>query len=99
MAEPWTPPLRLSEHACGCRLTLEGLTCGHGESLQEAADDLIARLQTVALAVRRGGMRAAPELGGPDHRLLEFVWQLGEVAARGEDIRAHVLGTAPQPRG
>jgi hypothetical protein len=94
MPEPWMPVLRLSEHANGCQLTLDGLTSGRGDSLQAAAGDLITRVRAIALAVHGGGLRLSPELGAPDLRLLQFVWQLGELAARGEDIRAHVLGTA-----
>lgn len=97
MPDPWTPPLRLYENAEGCRLSLEGLTYGHGTSLQEAADDLVTRVRTLALGIRTGGLRPAPDMGQPDFRLLEFVWVLGELAARGDDIRAHVLGAAPAP--
>ena len=91
MHEPWTPPLRLTEHPGGCRLTLDGLTSGDGASLQEAADELIARLRRLALAVHRGGLQPSPDAGPPDLRLLDFLWELGERAVRGEDIRRRVL--------
>src|SRR4051812_25892523 len=40
MNEPWTPHLRLEEIGGRCRLTLQGVTCGEGATMQEAADDL-----------------------------------------------------------
>jgi hypothetical protein len=90
----WTPPLRVDATGDGCRLLLVGVTHGNGRTLQEAADDLIARLAKFALAVRSSGFRYASELGPPDHRLLEFIWELGELAARGEDIRERVFAPA-----
>jgi hypothetical protein len=68
------------------------LTYGVGFSLQEAADDLITRLQGIALGARSSGFHHASELGPPDHRLHEFVWELGELAAAGKDIRPRVFG-------
>ena len=43
-----------------CHLTLAGLTYGVGFSLQEAADDLIARLVGIALGARASGFHARP---------------------------------------
>jgi hypothetical protein len=86
------PALSLRESAGRCHLTLAGLTYGVGFSLQEAADDLIARLHQIALGARSSGLRHAPELGPPDHALHEFIWELGELAAAGEDLRPRVFG-------
>jgi hypothetical protein len=47
--------------------------------------------------VRTSGIGVASELAPSDHRLLEFVWELGELAARGEDIRQRVHGTPEAP--
>jgi hypothetical protein len=96
MAERWTPAFQVDDLPGGCRLTLVGLACGQGATLQEAADDLIARLLTLVICARASGLRAPPELGPPDHRLLEFVWELSELAARGEDIRERVFGAIPR---
>jgi hypothetical protein len=93
MAEPWVPSLHLSETPDRCRLTLAGLAHGDGYTLQQAADDLIARLLDMALYLRRAGYPVSTELPPPDYKLLEFLWELGERAAGGEDIRAHVFGT------
>jgi hypothetical protein len=92
----WTPPLRLEPTGDGCRLSLVGVSYGNGGTLQEAADDLIARLVTLATSIRHSGFRGASELGPPDPRLLDFVWELGELAARGEDIRPRVFGAGPE---
>jgi hypothetical protein len=92
VSESWIPALQLRESAGRCHLSLAGLTYGVGGSLQDAADDLIARLMHIALGARRSGFRHASELGPPDHRLHEFIWEVGELAARGEDIRPRVFG-------
>jgi hypothetical protein len=47
--------------------------------------------------VRSSGFRFARELGPPDLRVLEFVWELGELSAGGEDIRERVFGPSPRP--
>jgi hypothetical protein len=95
MAEPWVPPLYLRESAGCCRLVLSGLTYGDGRTLQEAADDLIARLLDMILLVRTVGFRFSTDIPPPDYRLLDFIWELGERVARGEDIRERVFGPIP----
>lgn len=92
VAEPWVPSLHLCESAGRCRLTLSGLTHGDGYTLQDAADDLIARLLDMVLYVRTAGFPVSTDLPPPDYRLLDFLWDLGERAACGEDIRARVFG-------
>jgi hypothetical protein len=87
----WNPPLRVDETGSGCRLSLVGVAHGHGATLQDAADDLIGRLLGLLAAMRRSGFRAVSELGPPDPRVFGFIWELGELAARGEDIRARVF--------
>jgi len=75
MSESWAPPLRVGETATGCRLTLVGVTYGNGETLQDAADDLVARLLNLVIGMRTSGFRFASELGPPDRldRLVELV--------------------------
>jgi hypothetical protein len=92
MGERWTPTLRLDETGSGCRLTLVGLAHGNGDTLQEASDDLIGRILKLVLAVRSSGFRAPGELAPPELRLLDFIWELGELATRGDDIRERVFG-------
>jgi hypothetical protein len=91
----WTPCLSVHETGPGCRLTLGGVTSGRGATLQDAADDLIARLLSIAMAIRASGLRVTPELGRPDPHVLRFLREIGELAATGEDIRRHVF--VPQP--
>jgi hypothetical protein len=93
MAEGWTPGLRVTEKHGRCRLWLGSYAYGDGSTLQEAADELVARLLAIAMTFRCGsGIRVSPELGPPDFRWLEFVYELGEIAAAGGDIRARLFG-------
>jgi hypothetical protein len=91
----WTPTLELHETAGACRLRLVGLAHGNGNTLQEASDDLIDRLVDLVLAVRSSGLKAPGELGPPDPRLLEFIWELGEW--RQADTTSENGSSASQP--
>jgi hypothetical protein len=93
------PPLTVHEVGGRCRLSLAGLAHGYGGTLQEAADDLVERVQRVVLSLRRSGPRFSRELGPPDRAVLDYLWQLGELADRGEDIRPLVLGPPPSAPG
>jgi hypothetical protein len=96
MTEAWTPELRVHAHGDQCRLTLAGVTYGHGPTLQEAGNDLLARVLDLALALR-AGYRVTGE-ARQDPRVVEFLWEVGELAVRGGDIRPRVLGfTTDQP--
>jgi hypothetical protein len=95
MAERWAPQLMVEETAEGCRLSLGALTSGSGRTLQEAADDLMARLVDLALAFRRSGFRLSSESPLADRASLEFIWEIGERASRGEDVRVRVFGASP----
>ena len=97
MPEQWSPPLHVHRHGSDCRLSLGGIAYGHGKTLQDAADDLVHRLLTLAMCTRTGGMRFSTEVA-PDPRLFEFLWELGEIAARGGDIRPRLFGS-PGPAG
>lgn len=93
MAEQWSPPLQVRAHGLGCRLSLGGIAYGDGKTLQDAADDLVHRLLTLAMCTRTGGMSFSTEVA-PDPRWLEFLWELGEIAARGGDIRPRLFGSS-----
>lgn len=98
MTEAWTPQLRLHTRDDRCELQLVGVTYGVGHTMQEAGNDLLARLFDVAAAVRSGPPRTSSELGMPDPRVLAFLWEIAEIAARGGDIRARVFDV-PVQRG
>src|SRR5215470_13048757 len=98
MAEAWTPQLRLHAREGRCELQLVGVTYGIGRTMQEAGNNLLARLFDVATAFRSGPNRTSSELGVPDPRVMAFLWEIGEIAARGGDIRARVFDV-PVQRG
>ena len=99
MGGDWTPTLRVHETNGRCRLWLDSFAYGDGGSLQEAADDLVSRLLSMAMGFRSGaGIRLCAELGPVDLRWLEFVYELGEIAASGGDIRGRVFGCEADER-
>ena len=85
------PSLTVTESAGRVCLQLGGIARGEGVSLQDAADDLIRRLLGIVLALRSSGFRAASELG-PDLETMDFLYELGEIAGAGGDIRSRVFG-------
>jgi hypothetical protein len=89
---PWTPDLEMHHRTDRCQLRLAGVTTGYGATMQEAATDLLLRVHDLALALRRGGMRISGETGRPDPRVTGFLWEIGEIVARGGDIRGRVFG-------
>ena len=87
----WQPELTLSEVDGRCRLVLGGVIHGDGDSLQEAGDALVARATQIGLGLRSGG---GVVFTLPARReLLEFLYRVGDAAARGDDVREVVLGT------
>jgi hypothetical protein len=88
----WTPPLRLHDGDGSCRLALVGVATGRGDTLQEAADDLVFNVLNLVAAFRATGARIPGELGPPDLRVLSFLYEIGELAARGRDIRERLFG-------
>jgi hypothetical protein len=84
------PALTVTEHGERVRLALGGIAHGDGPSLQEAADDLIRRLLDLAAAFRSGACCTSRELA-PDLESLSFLYELGELAAAGGDVRARVF--------
>jgi hypothetical protein len=85
------PALNIKEAGGRVCLDLGGFAHGEGSSLQEAADELIRRILELALAFRSGGCAASRELR-PDLETINFLHELGEVAAAGGDIRGRVFG-------
>src|SRR4051794_26034680 len=88
----WMPELTVGESGGGrCRLTLAGLTYGDGQPLQDAADDLVQRLVTMALALPHGGLATSSSLPPPDARILRYLHVVAGHAASDDDVRQHVL--------
>jgi hypothetical protein len=85
-----TPPLSLTKTSGCVRLELGQLARGEGRTLQEAGDDLIRRVLGLVFAVRSSGFRASCEVR-PDLETMDFLYELGELAASGGDIRTRVL--------
>jgi hypothetical protein len=84
------PELTVTETGERVCLHLGGFARGQGTSLQEAADDLIHSILRLVIAFRSTGFRAARECP-PDLETIDFLYQLGEIAATGGDIRSRVF--------
>jgi hypothetical protein len=96
MQSVWSPRLDVTQAQGRCRLRLAGYAHGDGDSLQDAADALLARLLQMATGWRSGGFRFAMGVGAPDLPWFEFLHELGEIAAAGGDIRERVFGFPPE---
>lgn len=84
------PALTITENGERVRLNLGGFAQGEGSSLQEAADDLVCSILRLVMAFRSSGFRACSEIR-PDFETMNFLHELGEIAAAGGDIRARVF--------
>jgi hypothetical protein len=84
-------PLTVQEAPGRVRLCLGTLAHGDGLTLQDAADDLVQRLLTYVMAFRASGFRPSLELPPPDLAAMDFLYQLGEIAAAGDDIRGRLF--------
>ena len=90
-----SPRLHIAEIDGRVRLGLEGFSYVEGETLQEAADELVARALHIAMAIRAGGVGPLYSECCPDPALLDFISQLGEHAADGGDPRDLLFGPNP----
>jgi hypothetical protein len=90
---PYQPALEVRQVAGRVRLLFGVLAYGEGDTLQEAADDLVARVLVLVMALRSGGIGPFPSEGPrPDLAMLEFLYELGEITATGGDIRQRLFG-------
>src|SRR5215211_274117 len=76
-----TLPLTVQESPGRVRLWFGSLAHGDGPTLQDAADDLVQRLLTYAMAFRASGLRPSLEMAPPDLAAMDLLYQLGELAA------------------
>ena len=84
------PALTITENGERVRLALGGFAHGEGSTLQDAADDLISSILRLVMAFRSSGFRGSSEVP-PDFETMNFLHELGEIAAAGGDIRARVF--------
>ena len=84
------PALTITENGGRVELSLGGFAHGEGPSLQEAADDLVCSILRLVMAFRSGGFRTCSEFR-PDLETMNFLHELGEIAAAGGDIRPRVF--------
>lgn len=77
------------------RLGLDGFSDVEGDTLQEAADELVARLLSIAMVIRSRGVGPLCSECCPDLAVLDFVWELGEIAVAGGDPRELLFGANP----
>jgi hypothetical protein len=90
----FTPTLRVDECRGGVRLSLDRFCSAEGPTLQEAADELVWKVLTVVMAFRSRGFAGFSTLCRPDLELVAFLWELGEIAAAGGDIRERLFGSS-----
>ena len=84
------PALTIKELEGNVQLTLGGFAHGEGASLQEAADGLVASILKLVMAFRSTGFQVCREFH-LDLETMNFLHELGEVAAAGGDIRARIF--------
>ena len=88
----FTPTLRVNEIDGRVRLGLVGFFTADGATLQEAADELVWKLLAAVMALRSGGIANLCAVSRPDMAQVAFLWELGEFAAAGGDIRERLFG-------
>jgi len=84
------PALTVTEVGGRVRLGLGGFAHGEGDSLQEAADELVCSTLCIVMALRSNGF-SAPSGCRPDVETIAFLHELGQIAAAGGDIRARIF--------
>ena len=88
----YQPSLEVRQVAGRIRLLLGTLAYGEGATLQEAADDLVARVLALVMAFGSGGIGpVSNEAPPPVPVLLNFLYELGDIAAAGGDIRERLF--------
>ena len=89
----FAPTLWVSESGGRVRLGIDGLLSADGPTLQDAADALVQRVLAVALTIRCDGLGGfGSGIGRPNLELVAYIWELGEFAAHGGDIRERLFG-------
>ena len=89
------PPLHIREVGGRVQLGLEGFSYVEGATLQEAAAELVEQLLRIAETIRASGTGSLCAECCLDTAVVGFLWELGELAARGEDPRDLLFGPNP----
>jgi hypothetical protein len=90
----FVPTLRVDAIAGGVRVSLDGFFSAEGVTLQEAADELVWKMLVTLMAFRSRGINGLGAVCRPDMALAGFLWELGEIAAAGGDIRERLFGSS-----
>jgi len=88
----FTPTVWVDELDGRVRLSLEGFLSAEGPTLQEAADELVAKTLVTVMAFRSDGMSGLCAAGRPRTELVNYLWELSRIAAGGGDIRERLFG-------
>jgi hypothetical protein len=88
----FAPTLRVDEFAGRVRLSLDGFFSAEGATLQEAADELVWKMLVTVMVFRSRGIDGLGAARRPDLGLVRFLWELGEIAAAGGDLRERLFG-------
>src|SRR5207237_250757 len=92
MMSEFAPTLRVDENAGRVRLGLDGFFSAEGQTLQEAADELVRKMLVLVMAFRAAGISGFGVACRPDREVMVYLWELGEIAAAGGDIRERLFG-------
>jgi hypothetical protein len=90
----FAPTLRVDEIDGLVRLSLDGFFSAEGATLEEAADELVCKMLVAVMAFRSRGISGLSAVCRPDMELVGLLWELGEIAAAGGDIRERLFGSS-----
>jgi hypothetical protein len=76
------------------RLELGSWAYGYGRTVEEASNDLLDRMVRYARALRERGFGFTSEMPAPDPGFLELLWEVGELADCGNDVRSRIFRPA-----
>ena len=89
----FVPSLHVLEMRGRVRITMPGITHGSGQTLQDAADDLVRKVLLIAVDFRSDRVAPPrPELRA-EPAVYEFIGELAGIAAQGDDIRGRLFGS------
>jgi len=88
----FTPTVWVDELDGRVRLSLEGFLSAEGPTLQEAADELVAKTLVTVMAFRSHGIGGLSATGRPRIELVNYLWELSRITAGGGDIRERLFG-------